>query len=170
MACPVEERSVIAIDSIKATLKDGEVQAAGTIRLPGVTEADMEQPFLLLGKVEAAASITLPEVFARNQFAQTKVKRAKALGSLTDAQLTEVAAGAGSEFAQMLSAMSQQGYVDSEAGLLKTRLSYKGGALLVNDKPFNPAVLAPPPPAVMPPDARFPVRPVPPRPPLQPRR
>ncbi len=165
---------VIGIDRIKATLKDGEINAAGTIRLPGVTEADMEQPFMLLGKVEAAASVVMPEAFARNQFAQTKVKRAKALGSLTDAQLTEVAAGAGSEFAQMLAAMSQQGYVDSEGGALKTRLSYKSGALLVNDKPFNPAVLAPPPPAVAPPAAspyaRPGMPPMPVRPPMPMRR
>jgi uncharacterized protein YdgA (DUF945 family) len=163
---------VIAIDSIKATMKDGEIKAGGTLRLPGVTEADIDQPFMLLGKIDAAASVSMPEVFARNQFAQSRVKRAKALGTLSDTQMTEVAATAGSEFAQMLATFGQQGYVESEGGVLKTRISFKGGALLVNDKPFNPMAVAPPaaPPAVQqfaPPALS---RPAPARPPLPPRR
>ncbi len=137
---------VISIDRINLKMKDGEVKASGMIRLPGVTDADMEQPFNLIGKIDAAATVSVSEAFARTQYAQTKVRQLKAQqGSVSDAQATEVAAAAGSEFAQLLAAFAQQGYVDSEGGQLKSKIAFKGGALTVNDKPFNPMAAAPPP-------------------------
>ena len=142
---------VIAIDRINLKTKDGEMKMSGTVRLPGVTDADMQQPFNLIGKVDAAATIAIPEAFARNQFAQSKVRAAKTqLGDLSEAQATEIAATAGSEFAQMLATFGQQGYFVSEGGLLKSKIAFKGGALMINDKPFNPMGAAPP---AMPPPA-----------------
>lgn len=160
----LKHEPVIAIERINLKMKEGEIKANGTIRLPGVTDADMAQPFNLIGKVDAAATVSIPEAFARNQFAQTKVRQLKAQqGSASDAQATEVAAAAGAEFAQMLSAFGQQGYVISEGGQLTSKIAFKGGALTVNEKPFNPMAVAPPPAA---PPAGLPRLP----PPVAPRR
>jgi uncharacterized protein YdgA (DUF945 family) len=137
---------VIAIDRINVKMKEGEIKASGTLRLPGVTEADMDQPFSLIGKVDAAATASIPEAFARNQYAKTKARQMKVqLGSVSEAQMTEAAAMAGSEFAMMLAGFGQQGYVDSDGAQLKTTIAFKGGALLVNGKPFNPMAASPPP-------------------------
>jgi len=142
----LKNEPVIAIDRINVKMKEGEIKASGTLRLPGVTEADMDQPFGLIGKIDAAATVSIPESFARNQYAKTKMRQMKTqLGSVSEAQMTEAAAMAGSEFATMLAGFGQQGYVDSDGGQLKTRIAFKGGALLVNDKPFNPMAASPPP-------------------------
>ncbi|MBL8523793.1 MAG: YdgA family protein [Betaproteobacteria bacterium] len=136
----LKNEPVIAIDRINVKLKEGEIKMSGSVKVPGVTEADIEQPFNLLGKIDAAATVSIPEAFARNQYAKTKLRQLKAQqqGVVSDAQTTEVAAAAGSEFAMLLAGFAQEGYVTTEGGQLNSRLSFKGGAFLVTDKPFNP--------------------------------
>ncbi|MBL8521278.1 MAG: YdgA family protein, partial [Betaproteobacteria bacterium] len=120
---------VLAIDRIQIKLKEGELKASGTLRIPGVTAQDIDNPFTLLPKIDAQAEVTIPEAFARNQFAQTKLKQAKARGDVGEAQAVEVAAASGSEFAQMLGGFVEQGYVESRDGQLTVKAAFKGGEL-----------------------------------------
>lgn len=149
----LKNEPVIAIDRVNIKLKEGEIRMNGSVKVPGVTEADIDQPFNLLGKIDAAATISIPEAFARNQYAKTKLRQLKAQGVVDEAKSIEVAAAAGSEFAMLLAGFAQEGYVTTEGGQLNSRVSYKGGALLVNDKPFNPMGAARPAPPVAPPTA-----------------
>lgn len=134
----LKNEPVIAIDRMNIKLKEGEMKMSGSVKVPGVTEADFDQPLNLLGKIDAAATLSIPEAFARNQYAKTKLRQLKAMGNVDEAKTTEVAAAAGSEFAMLLAGFAQEGYVTTDGGQLNSRVSYKGGSLLVNDKPFNP--------------------------------
>ncbi len=140
----LKNNPVITIDRLNVKLKEGEIKASGSVKLPGVTEADAAQPLALIAKVDAEATLSLPEAFVRNQYAQNKVRSFKAQqADLTEAQIAQINAGAEGEFTQVLTAFGQQGYVESEGAALKTTLAFKGGVFTVNGKPFNP--MGPPP-------------------------
>ena len=92
---------------------------------------------LLPAKIDATADIALP----------TKLLLTLAGGQ---AQSEEDAALLGQMAEQTLDNVVQQGYATLDGGLLKSRITFKAGQLLVNDKPFNPMALMAPPPQQLP--------------------
>ena len=109
----LQREAVFTIDRIGFTSKEGETKITGSAKVVGVSDADAQNPFGLIMKVQADATV--------------RVSEAIIAGLMADAARAEMLAG-----------FVSQGYVVRESGVLSTRVSFKGGQLLVNDKPFNP--------------------------------
>jgi len=125
---------VLSLDRISFHTPEGEAKISARIRLIDAKAEDFSNPMRLPAKIDAAADIVLPVTLV------TMLAGGKA-ESEEEAQLSKEMAD------QTIANIVQQGYATLDGRLLKTRVTFKTGQLLVNDKPFNPmAVMQPQPP------------------------
>ncbi len=122
---------VLSLDRISFRTPEGEAKISASVRLVDVKAEDFANPMLLPAKIDAAADIALPATLV------TMLAGGKA-ESEEEAQLIKEMAE------QSVANIVEQGYATLEGGLLKTRITFKAGQLLVNDKPFNPMAVMPP--------------------------
>lgn len=120
---------VLSVDRVSFRLPEGEAKLGASIRLIDAKSEDFNNPMMLIAKVDAAADLALPAALA------TTLARGKA-ESDEEAQMRKQAAE------QSVANLVQQGYATNDNGVLKSRIAFKGGQLLVNDKPFNPMAMA----------------------------
>ena len=131
------DNPVLSLDRISFRMPEGEAIVSASVKLVDVKAEDFANPMLLPAKIDATADIALP----------TKLLLTLAGGQ---AQSEEDAALLGQMAEQTLDNVVQQGYATLDGGLLKSRITFKAGQLLVNDKPFNPMALMAPPPQQLP--------------------
>lgn len=100
-----------SLDRISFRTPEGEeAKLSASIRLDDAKAEDFANPLMLLPKIDFAADIALP------------VELSSALGRNE----------------QIVHNLVQQGYASVDNGLFKSKVAFKAGNLLVNDKPFNP--------------------------------
>lgn len=119
------DNPVLSLDRISFRMPEGEAKISASVRLVDVKAEDFANPMLLPAKIDAAAEIALPAKLVTT-LAAGKTE------SEEEAQLSKEMAE------QTIANIVQQGYATIDGGLLKSRISFKAGQLLVNDKPFNP--------------------------------
>lgn len=120
---------VVSIDRISFRTPEGEAKVSASVRLADAKAEDFANPMMLLAKLDAAADLALP----------TALISAMAGGkgaSEEEAELRKQNAE------QTIGKLVQQGFATLDAGQVKSRITFKAGQLLVNDKPFNPMALA----------------------------
>ncbi len=111
----------ISLDRVSFHSPYGEVVIAAQARLLDAGPQDFEQPAQLMAKLEASASVTLPEVLLAAQWGRSP--------AAADAVQGQIAA------------LIEQGYIRREGAMIKSSIAFSGGQLTVNEKPFDPRVL-----------------------------
>jgi uncharacterized protein YdgA (DUF945 family) len=135
---------VIAIDRLGFANKDGETNLTGTVRLVGVTDADMANPMGLLAKVDLQATLKVAEAFLRTIMLEAPLKAMRAQGREPTAQeIAQLAAQQRVVYDAKIGELVSSGHVVREGNVITARFSFKDGQLLMNDKPFG-AAPAPP--------------------------
>jgi uncharacterized protein YdgA (DUF945 family) len=135
---------VFAIDRIGFVSKEGETKISGSARLVGVGEADMQNPLNLIAKVQADATIKVSEAIVGSLMAGAPLQAMKAQGREPSAEeIAQMTAQTRLVFEQKLAELVEKGYVVRENGILSSKLAFKDGQFMVNDKPFNPMGQAP---------------------------
>jgi uncharacterized protein YdgA (DUF945 family) len=114
-----EDGTRVAIDRLSFHLPEGELRFSANLGIVGAQAEDLDNPFLLAGKFDAHAELSLPAA----------VK--------TLAQMLMPPMKNESEMESMIAQLTHLGYVTNDAGTLKTSLTFKAGKLTVNGKPFN---------------------------------
>lgn len=118
-----------SLDRISFKSAHGEAVISARAKLNDVKPEDVATPFMLIGKLEASADLTLPEGLLINASA------AKPDPADEYAQMQ------GEMRQQQLTAYAEQGYVTREGGTVKSRIEFRNGQLTVNGKPFNPMAM-----------------------------
>ena len=132
------DNPVLSLDRISFRMPEGEAKISASVRLVDVKAEDFANPMLLPAKIDAAADIALPAKLMAT-LAGGKAE------SEEEAQLSKQMAE------QSIDNIVRQGYATLDGGLLKSRITFKAGQLLVNDKPFNPMAMMQPQPPEAPP-------------------
>jgi uncharacterized protein YdgA (DUF945 family) len=134
---------VIAIDRLGFANKDGETNLNGTVRLVGVTQADMANPTGLLAKVDLQATLKVAEAFLRTIMLEAPLKAIRSQGrEPTAEEVAQLAAQQRVVYDGKIGELVSGGSVTREGNVLTARFTFKDGQLLMNDKPFG---AAPPP-------------------------
>jgi uncharacterized protein YdgA (DUF945 family) len=113
----------LIIDRISFTTTEGEAMFKGNVKIPGATAEDFANPLGMIGKVNAAFDIAIPEAL---------VMKLSGAGKQTD----EEKAAAAEMMQQQLQGVEQQGYITREGKILKSHFEWKAGKGTINGKPF----------------------------------
>ena len=103
----------------------------GNLKIPGATEQDIGNPLGMIGKVNAAFDIAMPEAM---------LAKLSGAGKETD----EEKIAAAEMMQQQLQGLEQQGYIVRTGKIWKSRLEWKDGKGSVNGKPFQMPGTMPP--------------------------
>lgn len=104
----------IRVDRISFQSPQGEAKISASAKLGELKPEELANPFMLLGKLEASADIALP---------------ASLLGE--SAQTPQIAG------------LIEQGYVQQDDSMLRSKIGFSKGQLSVNGVPFNPQAVNP---------------------------
>ncbi len=113
----------LIIDRISFTTTEGEAMFKGNVKIPGATAEDFANPLGMIGKVNAAFDIAIPEAL---------VMKLSGAGKQTD----DEKAAAAEVMQQQLQGVEQQGYITREGKILKSHFEWKAGKGTINGKPF----------------------------------
>jgi len=140
----LQHEPVFAIERIGFVSKEGETKVTGSARLVGVSEADLQNPFGLIVKVQAEATIKVAEAIIGSFMADAPLKALKAQGREPSAEeIAQVTAQSRLAFEEKLADLVNQGFVLRQSGILSSKLDFRAGEFTVNGKPFNPMGQAP---------------------------
>ena len=135
----LQKEPLVSIDRIGFTTPEGDVQLNVTARFAGVTATDVQNPMGLIAKIQAEGSAKVPELLIANYMAGAQISAMKAQGrEATPEEQEQVKAQSRTAIEPKIAELALQGYVTRENGILSAKASFKGGQLLVNDKPFGP--------------------------------
>lgn len=115
----------LGLDRLSFATPHGNAQIAARARFDGLTPEETSNPFVMIQKLDASGELSLPEAL----LAQLQASEAESEEEAQ--QMTEM-------FSQQVEALSAQGFLKRDAGILSTRFAFKGGELTVNGLPFNP--------------------------------
>ncbi|MCB4361244.1 YdgA family protein [Quatrionicoccus australiensis] len=104
----------IRVDRISFQSPQGEAQISASAKLGELKPEELANPFMLLGKLEASADIALP---------------ASLLGDTAQAP--------------QIAGLIEQGYVQQDGSMLRSKIGFSKGQLNVNGVPFNPQAVNP---------------------------
>jgi uncharacterized protein YdgA (DUF945 family) len=128
----VMENPEFSLDRLSLHTADGDASISARVKLSDAKPEDFANPMMLMAKIDFGADLTLPAALIATLQGGGAASEEE---TLMRKQATE----------QSIASVVEQGYATNESGILKTRIAFRGGQLLVNDKPFNPmAVMAPP--------------------------
>lgn len=124
----LEYNPEISLDRISFKSPQGEVLVAARAKFNDVKAEDFKEPSVLMAKLDASADISIPEGLLMMP-----------LGIKADS----------AEAAQMQLAMRQkqivtlaeQGYIQRDGAMVRSRLEFRNGQFTVNGKPFDPTAL-----------------------------
>ena len=127
IALLLEEGARIAIDRLSFNLPEGELRFSASLGVVGARPDDFDNPFLLAGKLDASAELSLPAAAVETLL---KLRNRRGHDAPTGAE-TRAAE-------ERIANLVRLGYVNLDAGTLKSNLTLKAGQLTINGKPFNP--------------------------------
>ncbi|BAL26451.1 YdgA family protein [Azoarcus sp. KH32C] len=115
----------ISIDRISFRSPHGDATMALRVRTNQLSPDDLQNPFVLIGKLDVSGNASLPE------------------GLIADMQKDEAVSAeeAARRVDLQLAGYAAQGLVQREQGFVKTALEFRGGELKINGKPVNPFAL-----------------------------
>ncbi|MFT3847130.1 MAG: YdgA family protein [Propionivibrio sp.] len=113
-----------SIDRLAFHTADGEASFNASVKLIDPKPDDFSNPLMLLAKLDAGASIALPNSLVNSL-----------IGNGDSEEETQ---SARQRAADTLAQFKQQGYITLEDNRLKSSVAFKNGELQVNGKPFNP--------------------------------
>lgn len=137
----LEYNPEISLDRLSFKTTQGEVRVAARAKFVDVKAEDFSQPPLLMAKLDASADIALPEGLLLMPFG-SKAESAEAMLAQTAVRQRQIAA------------LVEQGYVERDGAMVRTKLEFKNGQFTVNGKAFDPRALQAPPAATAPPPAQ----------------
>ncbi len=130
----------IHIDRISFATGDGEVELTGQVRLNELNlDAAMENPFMVLASLVANGELSLDENMILELFRNPP--KSELLGNTDEEGAAALAANAQmltEQFQQQVAMFTDMGYITREGSLLKTKVTFEAGELLVNGQPFMP--------------------------------
>lgn len=131
----------ISVDRLSFRSPEGEAMLSARVRLKDFKEEDLGNPQLLVARLDAGAEVALPEALLGTLAGNSPV----AAGAGDSEMSPEAAAAARSEkLRQQLAVFVEQGLVQREGGLLKSKLTFSNGQMAINGKPFNPMAMGAP--------------------------
>ena len=125
----------IVIDRLSFTHPKGEAKLTARAKLNGITPEDLAMPLMMLGKLQASADISLPESFIGELAGDSPAVAPVAEG---EAVVEGAQEEQGSAFKQQIDALSAQGFITQDKGMISSKIVFANGELTVNGKPFNP--------------------------------
>jgi uncharacterized protein YdgA (DUF945 family) len=120
---------VLSIDRLAFNTPAGEAKISASFKLNDVKAEDFARLWVLFAKVDAAADLALP------------IPLVTALAA-SDAEDEAEAEERGKLVEQAIARLVEQGYATADDGIFRSRITYRGGQLSLNDKPFNPLAMA----------------------------
>lgn len=100
------------IDRISFKSPQGEANISASAKLGALQPEELANPFLLLGKLDVNANLTIPEDLLKNTLQP-----------------------------EQISVFVDQGYIVREGSLLQSKIAFANGQATVNGKPFNPMTM-----------------------------
>jgi uncharacterized protein YdgA (DUF945 family) len=115
----------ISIDRLSFHLPEGEARFSASFGITGAQAGDFDNPFLLAGKLDVAAELSMPAAAVKTlaRIKGDNEEEAEKLGRLAGKRMAHLA---------------RMGYIAIDAGTLKSSLALKAGRLAINGKRFNP--------------------------------
>ncbi|MEO8156608.1 MAG: YdgA family protein [Betaproteobacteria bacterium] len=137
----LEYNPEVSLDRLSFRTAQGEVLVAARGKLIDIKAEDFQQPALLMAKLDASADIALPEGLLLTPPGMKADSEEAALMQLSTRQ-------------KQIDALVEQGYAVRAGAIVKTKLEFRNGQLIVNGKPFDPRALQAPAVAPVAPPAR----------------
>jgi uncharacterized protein YdgA (DUF945 family) len=100
------------IDRISFKSPQGEANVSASARLGALQPEELANPFMLIGKLDVKADLTVPEDLIKDSLQP-----------------------------EQISGFVDQGYVVREGNLLHSKIAFANGQVTVNGKPFNPIAM-----------------------------
>ncbi len=115
------DNAEFVIDRLSANMPEGEAKASAKIKLNNAARQDWENPLLLVGKLELAADLSVPEslllTFSTDDDDDAEAKK--------------------EAMARNLSRFAEQGYITRDQGIVRGKIEFTNGKLTVNGKPLD---------------------------------
>jgi uncharacterized protein YdgA (DUF945 family) len=124
----LEYNPEISLDRISFKSPQGEVLVAARAKFNDVKPEDFEQPPLLLAKLDASADIAIPESLLMMPLG-IKADSAEAMQMQMQMRQKQIAA------------LAEQGYIQRDGAMVRSKLEVRNGQFIINGKPFDPKVL-----------------------------
>lgn len=126
------------LDQISFSTPEGETRLSAQLALPGATPADLGTPFILIAKLQASGTLSIPEAVLQRASGTSGAKGdsanpAEAAGQDKAAQLEA-----------RLALLANSGYITRNKGIVATQVEFRQGQFTVNGRPFDPSLLAAP--------------------------
>ncbi len=119
----------LSIDRISFNTGNGEAVVSANAKLKDAKPEEIDNPMLLLGKLEANAEASVPELFLAKAEDGALLENGTKMTPEMEAQLL---AGLDKE----LAGFASQGYIERSNGVVKSKVAFRNGQLTVNGKPF----------------------------------
>ncbi|MEJ2691343.1 MAG: YdgA family protein [Deltaproteobacteria bacterium] len=123
------------IDRISFAGPAGETRLTANVKLNEAAPDDLNNPVMLLPKLEAAADAAVPEEMLYGLIGSSAGKLAEAGSSSPEDKIKQ--------FRAQIAQFSEQGYITKENKQLKIHAEFKNGQFRLNGKPFPPAAVSP---------------------------
>lgn len=130
----------VRIDRLSFNSPGGEASAELRAALPGITAQDLENPFMLVARLDVGARVALPEAMLfemSRQAARTRLNAAMPGVEFGPRHQAE----ADRAVLEKLALAERQGFVERANQMLSTRVEFTHGKLTVNGRPVNPGDL-----------------------------
>lgn len=122
------DNAEFAIDRLSFNTPYGQTQVSAKIKLNDAVKEDWQTPLILIGKLDLTADLNVPEALLTALLA----------GKAQDKAAGQNAAARWQIMQKQLERFVAQGYITRTDGILKSKVEFRKGKLLCNDKPFNP--------------------------------
>lgn len=131
----VKSNSAIVFDRISASYAGHAATMSGRLNLAGVQEAELDNPTLLFGRVEARFDVAVPLALIKAVNLAMVKRDAKAEGETLSAADANKMAQSVTDL--IVTKLKTSGYVQVEKGVLRASIVLSGGQLTSNGKPVN---------------------------------
>lgn len=131
----------ISIDRLSFRSPEGDATLAARVKLKDFKDEDLGNPMMLVAKLDASAEVSLPETLVG-----TLAGSAAASSEKVEEEVSaeEAAAARNEKLRQQLAVFIEQGLVQREGSLIKSKLAFSNGQMTINGKPFNPMAMGAP--------------------------
>jgi uncharacterized protein YdgA (DUF945 family) len=127
----------LRLDRLSFSTPQGEARLQAQARMPGLASEEIGNPMVMLGKLDASGSLSVPEAVMRDlMVARTRNELAQMDpgATLDENQLAMVDA----QLDLQLQQAAAEGYIRRDGGLIRAEFAFRDGRLTVNGQPFQP--------------------------------
>lgn len=124
----LEYNPEISLDRISFKSPQGEVLVAARAKFNDIKPEDFKQPPILMAKLDASADISLPEGLLMMPLG---IKADSAEAAQTQMAMRQ----------KQIAAFAEQGYIQRDGTMVRSRLEFRNGQFTINGKPFDPRAM-----------------------------